>query len=224
MRKASMIAIAATLLMAAGCATDSAERRAALDRSLESSLRTELRRYGDLAATAPDVRFDADSGTVTITGTVPTEKDRDMITSLVRNTVGVDTVNDRLRVMTATGPNTPARVYTQPAPVTVRPAPVYIMPPPNSPAAPVVVVPSSYPELRLHSSTTLDQPIARAIAEQLATDGVSERALRGVTVSVSGAKAYVHGTVNSAATRQDIISAVSRAPGVTAVYDQLAVR
>lgn len=195
-----------------------------MDRALESSLRTELRRYGDLAATAPDVRFDADAGTVTITGTVPTEKDRDMIASLVRNTAGVQTVNDRLRVLSATGSVRPARIYTQPAPVTVQPAPVYIMPPPETTPAPVVVVPSSYPELRLRSATTVDQPIARGIAEQLATDGISERALRGVAINVSGAKAYVHGTVSSATTRQEIISAVSRAPGVSAVYDQLSVR
>lgn len=211
------------LLMAAGCATDSAERRAALDRSLEGNLRAELRRYGDLAATAPDVRFDADAGTVTITGTVPTEKDRDMITSLVRNTAGVETVNDRLRVLSATGSDGPARVYTQPAPP-VQPAPVYIMPPPDATAAPVVVVPGSYPELRLRSTTTVDEPIARGIADRLSAEGLSARALRGVTVSVSGGNAYVQGTVSSGATRREIVDAISRAPGVKTVYDQLNVR
>src|SRR5690242_14261743 len=64
------------------------------DRDLENSLRGQLSRYGDLATTTPDVQIYAQSGTVTLSGTVPSVRERDMIESLVRNQPGVVAVND----------------------------------------------------------------------------------------------------------------------------------
>src|SRR5256885_4662540 len=68
------------------------------DRELESNLRTQLNRYGDLATTTPDVHIYSQSGTVTLTGNVPSQRERDMIESLVRNQPGVLALNDQLQV------------------------------------------------------------------------------------------------------------------------------
>src|SRR5947209_3742367 len=68
------------------------------DVAQETALRTELNRYGDLAAVSPNVQIYAQNGTVTLSGSVPNERDRQMIDALVRNSSGVVSVNDQLQV------------------------------------------------------------------------------------------------------------------------------
>ena len=75
MKIASAIAVAATIVWATGCATYH-DTRAEADRALERTLRAEMSRYGDLAVNAPGVQFASRDGAVTLTGTVPSEKDR----------------------------------------------------------------------------------------------------------------------------------------------------
>src|SRR5436190_8420537 len=59
------------------------------DRALENSLRDQLSRYGDLASSAPNVQITARNGTVTLAGTVHSERERQMIEAMVKNTGGV---------------------------------------------------------------------------------------------------------------------------------------
>ncbi len=68
------------------------------DRELENALRSQLNRYGDLATTTPNVQIYAQSGTVTLSGNVPSQRERDMIDSLVRDQTGVVAVNDQLQI------------------------------------------------------------------------------------------------------------------------------
>ena len=86
------------------------------DRDLENDLRGQLNRYGDLATTTPNVQIYAQSGTVTLSGTCPSQRERDMIESLVRNQPGVVAVNDQMQVgYPPTGyVNSTARVYNTP--------------------------------------------------------------------------------------------------------------
>src|SRR5438105_2103568 len=113
MRIAQTLATISALLLAAGCSTaphnyayDHVDTgrisypppRSAADTALETEVRADLNRYGDLAKVASNVQVYAQDGTVTLTGSVPTDKDRQMIETLVRNTQGVVSVNDQLQL------------------------------------------------------------------------------------------------------------------------------
>lgn len=217
------LAVAATVFWLNGCATYEESNRAAADRALESNLRAEMSRYGDLAMNSPNVRFDAREGNVTIAGTVRTEREREMLTGMVRNTIGVGAVHDELRVLyPPTGSAAPAIVYQQ-AP-SAPAAPVYSVAPPVTPSGTVVVVPSGYPNLRIAAAAPADEVVARRVGERLVADGVSPAWLQNVTIRVTGENAYLQGSVDGAPIRQAVVSSVSHAKGVKAVYDQLQVR
>ena len=68
------------------------------DRALAEQVRQQFNRYGVLAAAASNIEVSARNGTVTLTGTVPSEQERKMVDAMVQNTSGVTAVNDRLKV------------------------------------------------------------------------------------------------------------------------------
>jgi osmotically-inducible protein OsmY len=215
MRILHSLAIVSSLLLAAGCESHRqyaytsdgrviSTTRNPSDVALETDLRTQMDRYGDLASVAPNVQIYSQNGTVTLSGQVPSERDRQMIEVMVRNTAGVADVNDQLQV--AYPPT--GRVYTTPPP------------------APVVTAPG-VPEVnsfRVQPSTSADEPVARRIVERLRQDSIPPEWLRDVTINVTGAVANLQGVVDSAEQRQVIVAAVDRTHGVHAVYDQLRVR
>jgi osmotically-inducible protein OsmY len=222
MRIAGKFAVISFTLLLAGCAyhrppvvyttpggqviSTGPDARVAADRALETSLRAELNRYGDLANANPDLQVSANNGYVTLSGSVRNEKDRQMIDTLVRNTPGVTSVSDQLQVVYP-----PTGVVTPPPPYT---APVY--PPP------VVTTPSWPP--RIEATTVGDEALASRIRDQLRLNGVSSDWLQNVTIRVSDGAAYVQGYVASQQQREAIDTAVQHVTGVTAVYDQLQLR
>ncbi|HEV2390992.1 MAG TPA: BON domain-containing protein [Verrucomicrobiae bacterium] len=228
MKSISALAIVSVLLLAAGCTSpyggsdyntvSSPYIGTQSDQAIESDVRSELDHYGDLAANTSHVRIIAQNGTVTLVGTVPTERDRQMVDAAVRNTAGVVAVNDELQV---TYP--PSVSYRQPAPVyatpqTVPPAPVIATP--NT--APVVTAPP--PSLTMQASNAGDQVLADRVVRTLKSDGIAPTDLPSVSVSIVNGAAYVRGTVQNEQEHQALIASVQRTPGVTAVYDQLTVR
>src|ERR1051325_5979768 len=68
------------------------------DRALEASLRDQLNRYGELASVTPNLQIVARNGAVTLRGSVPNERDRQMIDTCIRNTSGVTSVSDQMQV------------------------------------------------------------------------------------------------------------------------------
>ena len=115
----TILGISAAVLVA-GCASDQPYYNTTstydYNRALENSVRAEVNRYGDLAAATPDMRIHARNGVVTLTGTVPSDRERQMLDDVVRNTSGVVAVNDQLQITyPPTGVVTP-RVYSTPAP------------------------------------------------------------------------------------------------------------
>jgi len=182
------------------------DARTAADQALETGLRAEMNRYGDLANANPELHFYADNGTVTITGPVRNEADRQMIDTLVRNTPGVSSVNDQMRLTySPTGSATP-RVYAPPA-VSVPP-----------------VVTTLPPGPWLETETLTDQRLARRIQDQFRMSAIPANWLQNVTIRVSNGAAYVQGFVATQAQREAIDRAVQDVSGVTTVYDQLQLR
>lgn len=177
------------------------DARTAADRALETSVRAELDRYGDLARANPGLQFYAHNGTITLTGPVRTERERQMIETMARQTPGVVSVNDQLQVVyPPTGASTPAPVYTPP----------------------VVTTPPVVPQI--DAAKVADQPLARRIGDQLQSEGVPADWLRDVRIQVSNGAAYVQGYVATQQQREAIDTAIQHVSGVTAVYDQLQLR
>ena len=221
MRIARKLAVASITVLLAGCAehrppvvyttpsgqviSAGPDARTAADRALETSVRAELNRYGDLADVNRDLHVDARNGVVTMTGPVRSQRDREMIDTLVRNTPGVASLNDQMQVVY------PPTGVVNPPPYT---APVY---PPAAVAIPV-------PAPRVEAGRAADQPLAMRIGDQLRVEGVPADWLQNVTIRVNDGAAYVQGYVSNQQQREAIDTAVQHVRGVTAVYDQLQIR
>jgi osmotically-inducible protein OsmY len=182
------------------------------DRDLENTLRSQLTRYGDLATTTPDVHIYAQNGTVTLSGTVPSQREREMIESLVRNQTGVVAVNDQLQVgYPPTGVvNGPARVYTTPPDYVVSSAPA--------------IVYSGNVNVTVQAATLADRNLGQRIVDRLRADPVLTPLSSMISVSVSDGRVYLRGTVDTEQQHLSIVSMVQHTYGVNAVYDQLVVR
>jgi len=182
------------------------------DRDLENNLRSQLNRYGDLATTTPNVQIYSQNGTVTLSGNVPSQRERDMIESLVRNQPGVLAVNDQMQVgYTPTGAvNAPVRVYTTP--------PDYVVG--NAPA----IVYSGRLNLTVQASTVADRNLGQRIVDRLRSDAALTPLASDISVSVTDGRVYLRGVVDTEEQHLSIVSVVQHTYGVAAVYDQLTVR
>jgi osmotically-inducible protein OsmY len=236
MRIASVLAVPSLLLLVAGCSTPYYDTSVSTryptyngavlttsetDRALEASLRSQLNRYGDLRAVSPDVQMYSQNGTVTLSGTVPNERDRQMIETMARNTPGVLGVNDQLQVVyPPTGAYTPPPqgTYTSPSQVYSPPPPAAVITPTPAPVYPVG------PNMTVQATSDTDRAIAQGISERLRPQTTLNTIPSGVNINVTDGKAYVRGAVSNEEQRAAIISAVRNTPGVTAVYDELTLR
>jgi hypothetical protein len=184
-----------------------------LDRGLESSLRA--------AVHDRHVHVHVHNGIVDIDGRVQTEADRARIESLVRQTPGVVAVKDELHVIlpspgAAVSVPLAVPVYTAPAPVVVASTTIVSRPPP-------LIIPE-YPRLTIQPGSGEDQSIAVRIARQLQVDGLPVSIVDNVTATVQGGIASVTGAVETQADHLALLTALERAGGVRAIYDQVRVR
>jgi osmotically-inducible protein OsmY len=241
--KISNIAIAlSSLLLAAGCAyeqrygytyggsshgSEAIVRPNAADRSLEQSVRYQISRYGDLAAVAPDVQITCRDGAVTLSGSVPNERDKQMMDACVRNTSGVLSVDNQLAVIyppTSTYNSTynQSTVYT-PAPPPSQ-TPVYTPAQPAAPAVSAGPVGLDTLNVQVEASTEADRDCAQRVMETVRADPAFNSQTPMVTVSLNGGRAYIYGTADSRAQRRAIIEAVKRVPGVVEVRQDIRIR
>jgi len=184
----------------------------AADRELESNLRSQVNRYGDLATTTPDLHIYAQNGTVTLSGNVPSQREREMIESLVRNQPGVVAVNDQLQVGYApTGAiNGAPRVYSTP--------PDYVVG--STPA----VIYSGNPNVTIQASTLGDRNLGQRIVDRLRAAPDMQLLTTALNLAINNGQVYLRGAVDTEQQHLTIVSLVQHTFGVTAVYDQLAVR
>jgi len=214
------------LIVLAGCA--SSQRRYtyspptrsydynAANAALETTVRAEVNRYGDLVAATPDLRIHARDGVVTLRGSVPSERERQMVDDVVRNTAGVVAVNDELQVAyPPTGVTTP-RLYSR------APAPVISTPPPVVVPAPTVT--ASPPSLEVKASTAAERQTADRILDQFHADSIPATWVQNVNITVRGDDIYLQGYVADAQIHQSLLDSLKRIAGVRTVVDELQVR
>lgn len=238
MKTTNVLIAVSSLIFAAGCAYEqrygysyggSSQRSEAIarenaDRSLEESVRYQINRYGDLAAAAPNVQITCRDGAVTMSGSVPNERDKEMMDACVRNTSGVISVDNQLAVVyPATGSYSQSTVYTPPPPASQ--SPIYATP--SAPSAPVVSAPPvgiDTLNVQVQTSTDADRDCAQRVIESVRADPAFSSQTPTVTVSLNGGRAYIYGTADSRAQRRAIVEAVKRVPGVVEVRDDIRIR
>jgi len=171
------------------------------DRALSSTVRRALNQSETVAGIARNVYIDSRSGVVTLTGSVPSEQDRQFINNVVRNTAGVYNVNDQIQVVAPTVVTAPTgatenRVYASSPEVLVNPS-------------------SAGTIFNLHVQG-LDEPdrsTAQRILQELRTDTILPSLLPMVNITVTGGAVVLDGNVQNERQRRAIDTAVRRAAG-----------
>jgi len=181
------------------------------DRDLEANLRSQINRYGDLGTTTPDLHVYAQNGTVTLSGTVPSTRERDMIESLVRNQSGVVAVNDQLQVG-----------YPPTGIVSGVPR-VYSTPPDVIGSTPAIVYAGNV-NVTVQATTLADRNLAQRVLDRLRVDPNLAPLNSAINMAINNGQVYLRGTVYSEQQHLEIVSVVQHTYGVSAVYDQLVVR
>ena len=164
------------------------------DRSLCATVRRALNENGTVAGVSRDIRIDSRNGTVTLTGAVPTEQDRQFIDNVVRNTSGVYSVHDQIQVIGTPTGTTDSRVYATETLVS-----------PNS-AGTVF-------NLHVQGLDEPDRSLAQRILQELRTDTILPSLLPVVNITVSGGIVMLDGYVQNERQRRAIDTAVRRATG-----------
>jgi len=175
------------------------------DRALIATIRNALNQNPAVSTAVRNLYLDSRNGTVTLTGTVPTEQDRQFIDNVVRNTAGVYEVNDQTQVtIQPTGAND-SRVYSTPPDVNL--------------ASPGTIF-----NLHVQGLDEPDRSTAQRILQELRTDTILPSLLPMVNITVSGGRVILEGNVQNERQRRAIETAVQRAVGGRNVTDRLQVR
>jgi osmotically-inducible protein OsmY len=182
---------------------------AATDRALETTVRQALDNNPTVATVSRGLYITSQNGTVTLTGTVPSEQDRQFIDNTVRNIGGVYGVNDQLQVATQPTGAENTRIYT---PATTTPVV-------SNPAAPGNIF-----NLHVQGLDEPDRTLAQRILQELRGDTILPSLLPMVNITVVNGRVTLEGNVQNEQQRRTIEAAVQRAAGVNNVSDQLQVR
>ncbi|GEM_PF-6006391 len=168
-----------------------------IERDLVTSVRNEIGRYGDLSGLLPNIDMIATGGRLTLLGSVPTSRERELIDTLVRNTPGVVTVDNRLRLMDT-------RETLQPTG--------------RSDAS------GDYFNLHVDGLTEEDRRISQQILAGLKTDSALASSVPKVNIYVSDGQVILKGIVQTEAQRRSIENTVRSVAGTAIVRNELMVQ
>src|SRR6266481_1309387 len=90
--------------------------RTGSDQTLVTQVQDALKRDTTLAAIAPRIEVTAQNGTVTLSGSVPSDQDKQRIEAMVKSTAGVVSVNNQLQVSlqpTSERPGQQSKLYQE---------------------------------------------------------------------------------------------------------------
>jgi osmotically-inducible protein OsmY len=178
--------------------------RTSSDQELTSAVQREFQRYGDLNRIASNIGVAAHNGTITLTGDVPTQRDKQMIEAMVRNTVGVVEVNNLLLV-------------TDPQIGSIQPT--------SRPGEPARVYARSLDNVHLHVQglSDADRRLGQQILAGLQADTAAVSPDRQIDISVHQGRVSLRGTVANEFERQNLAAAVRRAAGME-IQNELQIR
>jgi len=168
-----------------------------LDQDLALSVRNEVARYSDLSGLLPNIDVLADQDRVTLLGSVPGSREKELIDTLVRNTPGVVTVNNRLRLMDT-------RETLQPTGRTD--------------------ATGDYFNLHVDGLTEEDRRLSQQILAGLKTDAALASSVPKVNIYVSDGRVTLRGIVQTEQQRQAIETTVRNATGSANIRNELMVQ
>jgi osmotically-inducible protein OsmY len=168
-------------------------------------VRHQFDRYGDLASVVPNIDISARGGQVTLLGSVPGEKERQMVLAMVKNTPGVVAVNDLLRV-------SDGQAYIPPTGRADEPNRLYASPQ------------EDYFNLHVQGLTDTDRTVAHQILQGLRPDASLASSVPRVNIYVADGEVTLRGIVQTMQQRQVIAAAAQNAVGVGNVRNELQVQ
>src|SRR3954468_5008378 len=180
-----------------GAAAATVQALSESDQNLAAQVRSTLNNDTTVSRYAENVGVNAQSGAVTLTGSVPNERVRQNIDSIVREISGVTTVYDQMRILpqATSSSSVNSRVYSESAPV-----------PYNEAAGNIF-------SLHVQGLNEPDRSMAQRILQELRTDTILQTLLPSVNITVSGGQVVLQGRVQSEQQKRSIYSAVQRATG-----------
>jgi osmotically-inducible protein OsmY len=176
-----------------------------VDTDLTTAVRNQFDRYGELSSVVPNLDINSQHGTVTLTGSVPGERERQMILAMVKNTPGVVAVNDLLRVADGQAPVQPTGRADQPSQVYPKST-------------------DDYFNLHVQGLTETDRNLAQQILQGLRTDAALASSVPRVDINVADGQVTLRGIVQTEQQRQAIATTVQNAAGVGNVKNELQVQ
>jgi len=212
------------------------------DLTLASTVKQTLQADPSFASASANIEVKAEHGTVTLTGTVPSEQQKQMIETKVRTTAGVANVNNQLQVSLAPTSDRSAqssRIYSNAtdqatsifqdqtskdtlSPTSDRPntSRVYTTNRTES-ATPGLTQGTDSFAANIQGDTETDRALAQQLMQELRTDAEIVPLMSKVKINVSNGKATLTGTVQSEEQKQKLESCLQKVSGITSVDNQL---
>jgi osmotically-inducible protein OsmY len=189
-----------------------------MDRALADRVKDALRNNANTGSMAPNINVSAQNGSVTLTGTVPNDQQRQMVDNLVRNVTGVSSVYDQMQIAAAPTGRSDQQTY----PSGQAPQPGGQLPPQGVNPSPTLATGDVF-NLHVQGLNDTDRALAQNILQGLRTDTILHSLLPTVNINVAGGRVILQGNVQSEQQKQAIASVVQRAAGASNVENQLQV-
>ena len=203
------------------------------DQQLISKVQRTMNNDTSLVPLASNIQITAKNGSVTLSGTVPTDQDKQRLEMAAKSTPEVVSVNNQIQVssqsspgrpesssvtpsstgqnqpLTPTSQSTTSRIYTE----SQRTSP---LPTTDSPQA------DSFSQ-KIQGITQRDQDLANQVSQQLKADNSMPGMMENVRIDISDGKATLRGHVSSEDEKSKVEDAVKQVSGVTSVDNQIQV-
>ena len=203
------------------------------DRQLVSKVQRTMNNDTSLVPLASNIQITAQNGTVTLSGTVPTEQDKQKLEMAAKSAPDVVSVNNQIQVSSqsapapsesssvtpsSTGQNQPlsptsqstsSRIYTE-----------------SQRTSPLPTTDSSQPDSfsqKIQGITQSDRELVNQISQQLKADSSMPGMMENVRIDISDGKATLRGHVSSQDEKSKIEDAVKQVSGVNSVDNQIQV-
>jgi osmotically-inducible protein OsmY len=202
------------------------------DRNLIGNVQHEMNKDSSLVPLTSSIQITAQDGTVTLSGNVPSEQDKQRAEAAAKSASNVVSVNNQLQVsgqpvlpsdqssvtpsstgqsqpLSPTSQQTSARIYTEAQK--------------DSSLSPTgVTEPDSFSQ-NIQGLSESDRPLAQQIGQELNAEPSTAGLVSNLKIEVSDGKATLRGNVNSEDEKTQVESAIKKVSGVTSVDNQLQV-
>lgn len=186
-----------------------------IDRNLTDRLQQALKNDAATAPLTQNINVSSQNGVVTLTGSVPSEQQRQLVDNVVKNISGVKSVYDQMQLAgPATGRATQeSRSYPSAADTPRQPVP----------AAAGSMTAGDIFSLRVQGLNETDRNLAQQILQGLKNDSTLASMWPSVNINIAGGRVVLQGNVQTQQQKQVIGSVVERAAGGNNVVNQLQV-